>query len=363
MEGEPGFRTGPRPGWRPVMGALLLAVAGCRSAAPVATAPAPCWPPSPAPARVQFVQSVGAPADLGIKPSVPARTLNLLTGGNRGAEPWGTPFAVAIGEQGDWCFTDTTYNEVVGVDAARRRLWRWDHVGTNVLLAPVGVAYLGDRVIVADSALRRVLIADREGQLCGEVAGPFQRPVAVAVRGGRIVVVDSGACRVSVHAESGERLLTFGRGGSGDGEFNRPTHVAIDSSGRLFVADSLNNRVQVFDAAGRFLRAFGGNGDSSGHFGRPKGVAVDDDGQVYVMDGLFAMLQIFDARGRLLLDLGGPGQAEGEFWLPAGIAVSGDGRLVVADAYNHRLQWFRMLAAPPRSGTGAAPAGAQGGVP
>jgi DNA-binding beta-propeller fold protein YncE len=304
---------------------------------------------------------VRAPQDLGIEPSIPEKALNLLTGGSRGAEPWGTPFGVALGDSGDWCFTDTARGEVVCVDRARRDLWRWGHVGTNILQTPVGIACAGDRVYVADSSLCRVLIADRRGHPQGELPGPFQRPVAVAARGERVYVVDAGTPRVHVFSAAGERLFMFGSGGNGNGEFNHPTHIAVDAQGRILVADSLNSRVQRFDANGRFERIIGGRGDSSGHFSRPKGVAVDADDNVYVVDGMFGIVQIFDERGRLLLELGGPGQEDGQFWLPAGIAVDADGRVVVADAYNHRLQWFQLLPATSGVDTLAAQTGTNGG--
>lgn len=324
---------------------MLAAAAGCRTAVPTAPALAPQWPPPPEPARVAFISSVRAPPDLGAKPSIPEKALNLLTGARRGAEPWGTPFGVAMGDGGDWCFTDTGRGEVVYVRPAGGDLWRWDHVGTNVLLTPVGIACAGDRVYVADSGLRRVLIADRRGRPLGELPGPFQRPVAVAARGGRLVVADAGAHRIHVFSAAGAPLFVFGSGGSGNGQFNHPTHIAVDAHGRILVADSLNSRVQRFNANGAFESIIGGRGDSSGHFSRPKGIAVDADDNIYVVDGLFGVVQIFDERGRLLLELGGPGQEDGEFWLPAGIAIGADGRLVVADAYNHRLQWFQLLPA------------------
>ncbi len=321
----------------------LMVAAGCRSLPPGEAVEPLYWPPPPATPRVEFVRSVGAPRDLGVAPRFWQKTLNVFTGGRRGAEPWGSPFGVWLGKGGIVCFTDSARGEVIYADSAARKLWRWDSVGTNRLLCPVGVACVSGLVYVADSGLGRVLIADRTGRPRGEIVHPFQRPVAVTAKAGRLYVVDSQACCLHIFTDSGKWLRTVGRNGNGDGEFNRPTHVAADAQGRIFATDSLNNRIQVFDESGRFLFAIGRPGDSSGHFGRPKGVALDELGNVFVVDGLYGVIQIFDRRGKLLLDLGEHGQEAGQFWLPTGIAVNEEGLFAVADSYNHRLQLFRML--------------------
>ncbi len=45
--------------------------------------------------------------------------------------------------------------------------------------------------------------------------------------------------------------------GLGDGEFNRPIDLEVDSKGRIIVADIWNHRIQAFDSSGEFLTKFG----------------------------------------------------------------------------------------------------------
>ena len=52
---------------------------------------------------------------------------------------------------------------------------------------------------------------------------------------------------------SGNLLLTWGSSGSGDGQFNFPAALAVDSQGNVLVVDFGNNRIQKFDSTGKFL--------------------------------------------------------------------------------------------------------------
>ena len=70
-------------------------------------------------------------------------------------------------------------------------------------------------------------------------------------------------------------------------------------------ADWRNDRIQKFTADGEFLMAFGGSGRGEGEFNRPTGVAVDKDGVIYVTDYKNNRLQIFDADGNFVTTLAG----------------------------------------------------------
>jgi sugar lactone lactonase YvrE len=83
--------------------------------------------------------------------------------------------------------------------------------------------------------------------------------------------------RVLKFDKTGKFIKTWGKWGSGDGEFDQPHSIAMDSRGRLFIGDRNNNRVQIFDQDGKFL-------DKWYQFSRPSGVYIDKNDILYVAD-------------------------------------------------------------------------------
>ncbi len=72
-------------------------------------------------------------------------------------------------------------------------------------------------------------------------------------------------------------IKTWGKLGTGPGEFDQPHALAFDSKGRLYVGDRNNNRVQVFDQDGTFI-------SEMRQFSRPSGVFIDKHDNIYVAD-------------------------------------------------------------------------------
>ena len=79
---------------------------------------------------------------------------------------------------------------------------------------------------------------------------------------------------------AGTFLLKWGSRGPGDGQFEQPWGVAVDSSGNVYVADKINHRIQKFDSSGNFLLKWGSEGTGDGQFKYKQGVAVDASGNV-----------------------------------------------------------------------------------
>ena len=69
--------------------------------------------------------------------------------------------------------------------------------------------------------------------------------------------------------------MKWGTIGSGNGQFNYPGGVAVDTAGSVYVTDSLNHRVQKFDSAGTFVTSWGSAGTGDGQFDSPTGIAIE----------------------------------------------------------------------------------------
>ncbi len=103
--------------------------------------------------------------------------------------------------------------------------------------------------------------------------------VVVAPNGDIFVSEGHGAGndRILKFTKDGTFLKSWGKRGTGPGEFDQPHALAFDSKGRLFVGDRNNNRIQIFDQDGRFLAEMK-------QFSRPSGIFIDRHDIIYVAD-------------------------------------------------------------------------------
>ncbi|MGD0176101.1 MAG: hypothetical protein ABSC50_04665 [Candidatus Bathyarchaeia archaeon] len=139
-------------------------------------------------------------------------------------------------------------------------------------------------------------------------------------------------------------LLKWGSSGSGNGQFNEPYGLAVDSAGNVYVTDIGNDRVEKFTSTGAFLNWWGSLGSGNGQFSSPKGVAVDSAGNVYVTDVDNDRVEEFAGTGTFITKWGsGPSPGNGQFNHPGGVAVDSAGNVYVADRFNNRVELFGDL--------------------
>lgn len=78
-------------------------------------------------------------------------------------------------------------------------------------------------------------------------------------------------------------VKSFGKPGTGPGEFKDAAGVATDGAGNVLVADACNNRIQIFDPKRRFLGYV--QVPKGVKLNRPSGILLDQESQkLYVLN-------------------------------------------------------------------------------
>jgi sugar lactone lactonase YvrE len=152
----------------------------------------------------------------------------------------------------------------------------------NVWAADNGIRNGKGGVVVKFSPEGQVLMTLGKPGMPGNAEGFFNGASSVVVASNGDIFVGDGHGgntndRVVKFDKTGKQILTWGKHGKGQGEFDQLHGIAMDSQGRIFVADRGNSRIQIFDQDGRYLTEWK-------QFGRPSGVYIDKNDNLYVAD-------------------------------------------------------------------------------
>ena len=131
------------------------------------------------------------------------------------------------------------------------------------------------------------LIIDEEGKASFAIQPKgHDRALRVALNvQNELYVLDAELGHVHKFNAEGEKLITFGRYGAGEGEFDMDAaDIAIDARGNVLIADTGNHRIVRFDAAGKSLDSFGREGRGNGEFMKPMALATLPTGEILVKD-------------------------------------------------------------------------------
>lgn len=195
--------------------------------------------------------------------------------------------------------------------------------------APTGLALDSDGNLYLTEFNNRVLKFNSDGVLLGWMGG-CSAGTGCDVAKGRSTGFSctDATCTVS--------------SGSGDGQFNLPSGIAVDFSKNIYVAERNNPRIQKFDTTGQFVGWMGGcsagagctldgtdldnipdhsNGFScsattcsglasdsgSGQFSSPSSIAFDGAGNMYVVETSSKRIQVFTNNGNYVRSLVDPG--------------------------------------------------------
>ena len=278
---------------------------------------------------------------------------------NSSIEKLGTPIFTIGGLEGPWGVAINQRGEVVVIESKGHCVSVFSPSGTKLrsfgtrgsghgqFRGPRGVAV--DRegnILVADTDNNRIQKFTAEGQFLTAVGergnGPLQfnklNGIAFNAISNKVYVVEWGNDRCHILNSNLTFSSTFGKLGSGKGQFDHPCDIACDSTGKVFVTDSYNNRIQVFTSEGKFLRIISGR-DQSRELNAPIGIAVDAScGMVYISDASIYGVSVFTSEGKFLTTFGTKMNGPAQFEIPCGLAVDNSGVVYVCDSnLNHVL--------------------------
>ncbi len=170
---------------------------------------------------------------------------------------------------------------------------------------------------------------------------PFNMPAGVVLNdAGEIFVADGyGNRQVHRFSPAGELLDSWGRAGTGPGEFSMLHNIGIDPAGRLYIADRPTSRVQVLEQDGTFVTEWT-DVLSPGDFW------LGHDGLMYVVEqGQPTGVSVFTLDGELVSRWRG---AENGMEAPHGIWGDSKGDLYVSEigldpAHGQRVRKYRKV--------------------
>lgn len=305
------------------------------------------WPPPPGEPRIEYLNFYFSDEDL--QRGVDRRLEHALLGKNQPVRLLTLPYSVASDGKGRIFVSDFARKQVIVLDRsahAHRPLFSFEMPAQKIVIDDLGEIW-----VLSGLSSRIYRFSGDEKPLATIDLPEMGRPSSLAVDTARqrLYVTDSTSHQLRIFNFAGEPVATFGKRGSGPGEFNFPTDLDIDREGNIYLIDSMNARIQVLAPDGTFLRAFGERGTESGSFSIPKGIAVSPSAIVYVTDANQNKIVVFNTAGEYLITLGGryvyDGTAilPGGFYFPAGIDIDANETIFIADLFNGMIHEFQYL--------------------
>ena len=279
------------------------------------------------------------------------------TGPGQFDEPWG----IAVDPDGNVWVADYQNSRVQKFNSDGDSLSVWGY-GSNVgeFKYPIGVAADSDgNIYVTDRDNFRVQKYNADTETWSAFVSGFNKPGGIAVASdGKVFVINFMSVHVEVFDSTGAVFTQFGAPGTGNGQFDIPTAIAVDSAGAVYVADSTitqagPSRVQKFawdPEAGTsgeyvYVTQFSSKGYDDGQTFGVHGIVVDPDGGVYVTDWYNCRVQKFTYDSgsetyQMALKWGTAGGGDGQFFKPMGIALHPNGDIYTTEEGTDRVQVF-----------------------
>lgn len=161
---------------------------------------------------------------------------------------------------------------------------------------------------------------------------------------GNIFIADGHRnARIAKFDKNGKYVKSWGTKGTGQGQFNEPSSLAVDGQGNLYVADSGNKRIQVFDGQGTFRQEYT-------NIGTPHAICVSGGSHPYLFSSNSnetnsmenGEIYKMELDGRVLGKFGKAGKTAGEFGTVNQMDCRNPALLYVGELTNWRVQQLKL---------------------
>lgn len=249
------------------------------------------------------------------------------------------PRDVAVDANGNTFVADTHNWRMQKFDTAGNVLLAWGSRGGGSYQFNYQKGVMVDRrdgsVYVCDTDAASVKKYTNAGVHVWTSPGPKCWGGAVAANGDVYIADTQGAKVVVLSGSTGAQLRQVAGRGSGNGQVQMPTDVAVDSDGSIWVADKTRNNVQHLSSTGAYLGKVSGQGLS-----QTWGVAVAG-GHVFVASSATNQIKVWTTGGSFVTSYGSGGSTLGRFQGPKGLDAA-DGYLYVVEHAGERVQQLRI---------------------
>ena len=267
----------------------------------------------------------------------------VLSFGEKGSalEMFNGPFGLAVNARDEIAVTESYSNriQIFNSDGDFLRFFNSEALGFR---SPRGIAFHNNGNIFVGSHFSRIVIFDGRGEYVGSFGGlgsldnQLRNPWGLSVDSdGNVIVADKGNSLIKIFSPDGKFLMKIG----GQGTLKSPVHC-IQYDKYLIVSDNGEHCIKVFDRNGNFQYMFGKEGSGDGEFNAPSCMAVNKSGHLMVCDECNHRVQIFELNGKFIGKFGTNGSNLGEFKNPVSLVILGNDRIAVSDFNNHRIQLF-----------------------
>ncbi|XP_077994408.1 E3 ubiquitin-protein ligase TRIM71-like [Glandiceps talaboti] len=267
-----------------------------------------------------------------------------------------SPYSVAMNKRRQHVVAEYGNRKIQVIDIYGNHVRSFTFTQFKNTFYPRDVAVSDDgNYLMTDYNNHQIVVSDENGKLLrcfGQNKLKYPHGITISPVDGAVYVTewdlkiadntDKTRHCVSKYTQDGKYISTFGKFGSGQGEFYGPKYPAISRQGLIYVPDQNNNRVQVFNEDCRFVFQFGQFGEDCGQLKWPDGAAVDNAGNVYITEQGNKRVQKFNSKGKFICRIDSD---DARLMWPMGVAVTDDipAKVIVADYQGNCLKVFTQL--------------------